>query len=38
VARAFRDIQGFANQWVAEVADEAILVVAGLPLYLKGAR
>ena len=36
VARAFRDIQGFANQWAAEVADEAILVVAGLPLYLKG--
>jgi adenosylcobinamide kinase / adenosylcobinamide-phosphate guanylyltransferase len=37
VARAFRDIQGFANQWAAEAADEAILVVAGLPLYLKGA-
>ena len=36
VARAFRDIQGFANQWAAEAADEAILVVAGLPLYLKG--
>jgi len=37
VARAFRDIQGFTNQWAAEVADEAILIVAGLPLYLKGA-
>lgn len=37
LARAFRDLQGFANQWAAELADEAILVVAGLPLYLKGA-
>ena len=36
VARVFRDIQGFANQWAAEAADEAIVVVAGLPLYLKG--
>jgi adenosylcobinamide kinase/adenosylcobinamide-phosphate guanylyltransferase len=37
VARAFRDLQGFVNQWVAQTADEAILVVAGLPLYLKTA-
>jgi adenosylcobinamide kinase/adenosylcobinamide-phosphate guanylyltransferase len=35
VARAFRDLQGFLNQWAAEAADQAILVVAGLPLYLK---
>jgi len=36
VARAFRDLQGFANQWTAEMAEQVILVVAGLPLYLKG--
>lgn len=37
VARAFRDTQGFLNQWAAELADEVILTVAGLPLYLKKA-
>jgi adenosylcobinamide kinase/adenosylcobinamide-phosphate guanylyltransferase len=38
VTRAFRDTQGLLNQWAAEIADEAILTVAGLPLYLKGFR
>jgi adenosylcobinamide kinase / adenosylcobinamide-phosphate guanylyltransferase len=35
VTRAFRDAHGLMNQWAAEAADEVILTVAGLPLYLK---
>jgi adenosylcobinamide kinase/adenosylcobinamide-phosphate guanylyltransferase len=35
VARAFRDLQGFANQRLAQAADNVIFIVAGLPLRLK---
>jgi adenosylcobinamide kinase/adenosylcobinamide-phosphate guanylyltransferase len=35
VTRTFRDIHGLMNQYAAEMADEVILTVAGLPLYLK---
>ncbi|GAB3529033.1 bifunctional adenosylcobinamide kinase/adenosylcobinamide-phosphate guanylyltransferase [Pontibacter brevis] len=35
VGRKFTDLQGLANQYVASVAEEAIFIVSGLPLYLK---
>lgn len=33
--RKFTDLQGWANQYVAAAAQEAILMVSGLPLTLK---
>ena len=35
LARAFRDAAGLLNHWVAAVADEVILAVAGLPMKVK---
>jgi adenosylcobinamide kinase / adenosylcobinamide-phosphate guanylyltransferase len=35
VARAFRDLQGFANQRLAQAADNVVFVIAGLPMRLK---
>lgn len=33
--RKFTDLQGWANQYVASVADEAVFMVSGLPLTVK---
>ena len=37
LSRRFRDLAGFINQDVAAVADTVVLMVCGLPLYVKGA-
>jgi adenosylcobinamide kinase/adenosylcobinamide-phosphate guanylyltransferase len=35
LGRVYRDALGWANQRLAEVADEVVLLVTGLPLWLK---
>lgn len=37
LARAFRDVQGIVNAKIAAIADEVVLTVCGLPLFLKKA-
>ena len=38
LAREFRDLTGFLNQKVAEVADEVYMVTAGIPIKIKSQR
>jgi adenosylcobinamide kinase/adenosylcobinamide-phosphate guanylyltransferase len=35
LARKFRDLAGWANQRIAEAADEVVLMVAGNPIIVK---
>jgi adenosylcobinamide kinase/adenosylcobinamide-phosphate guanylyltransferase len=35
IGRKFADMQGWANQYVAAKAGEAVFIVSGLPLFLK---
>ena len=36
LSREFRDQAGFINQAVAGVADTVVLMVCGLPMFVKG--
>lgn len=38
LGRAFRDYLGWANQMAARAADQVYLVVAGIPLLIKGSQ
>ena len=38
LARAFRDLAGRTNQRLAAAAEEVVLMVAGVPLFVKGER
>jgi adenosylcobinamide kinase/adenosylcobinamide-phosphate guanylyltransferase len=35
LAREFRDLAGFLNQRIAEVADDVYMVTAGIPVKIK---
>ena len=38
IARIFRDIMGRIHQRISHVSDEVYLVVAGIPLKIKGEK
>jgi len=38
LGRRFRDLSGMANQKLAEMSDVVILMISGIPLFLKGGE
>jgi adenosylcobinamide kinase/adenosylcobinamide-phosphate guanylyltransferase len=36
--RKFTDLQGWANQYVASVADKVVLMVSGIAITVKGKQ
>jgi adenosylcobinamide kinase/adenosylcobinamide-phosphate guanylyltransferase len=38
VGRKFTDLQGWMNQYIAQVADEVILMVSGIPVVIKSEK
>jgi adenosylcobinamide kinase / adenosylcobinamide-phosphate guanylyltransferase len=36
MARRFTDLQGWANQYVAGMAQQVVLMVSGIPVVIKG--
>jgi adenosylcobinamide kinase/adenosylcobinamide-phosphate guanylyltransferase len=38
IGRKFTDLQGWANQYVAGIADEVVLMVSGIPVVVKSTR
>ena len=38
IGRKFADLQGWANQYAAAKAQEAVFIVSGIPLFLKKIR
>lgn len=35
IGRKFTDLQGFANQYIAQLADKVVLLVSGIPVNIK---
>jgi adenosylcobinamide kinase / adenosylcobinamide-phosphate guanylyltransferase len=38
LTRRFRDLAGYTNQRIAAIADKAIFMVSGIPIFLKGSE